>query len=81
MLHLKVEVVPFGRENERHRICELFIANLGVDEWGVHKYGVSKNDLRIKGTIPSVVVSHNRDDGPWKLIQIALDEMESDDGR
>lgn len=77
-LRVTFEIVPFGDEDERRKIREINISNLGpvnqmlirsnICEYGIEvdKYKTGEYDYK---------VVHNRDDGDIALVSLALKEI------
>lgn len=78
MLHIKIDLVPFGEEAQRKQIQELFIANMGRISPIHYEYYVWTEDPRDKQPRPEPLVSvdHHRDDGAWILVKKALEALE-----
>jgi len=66
-LRVTFEIVPFGEEANKHEIHEVNISNLGMTPSGNYKYGIEVN--KYKTDEYDGYVYHNRDDGPFKLVE------------
>ena len=78
MLHVKVDLVPFGQEDGRRQILELYIANMGRISPIHYEYHVWTEDPRGKELRPepAVAVDHSRDDGAWILVKKCIEALE-----
>lgn len=76
-LRVKVEVVPYGDEENAYEIGRLDIFNMGrIDpETDFCKYGVI-NLSPLNTGLYSDYVTHFRSDGAWALIVRAINELE-----
>lgn len=78
MIHVKIDLVPFGQEEGRKTISDLFICNEGDGGGGWHMYGVYKKDPRFKRE-SLATVPHRREEGCDKLVALALTALTDDD--
>lgn len=81
-LRVKLEIVPFGREEEAREIGRLDINNIGNCEYWQHfgnrcLYNVImiEHDKNSAGMFKQSV-KHFRSDGPWDLLHSVLDDLE-----
>lgn len=77
MLHVKIDLVPFGHEDNRKQISEIFIANVGVNGDGSVNYYVWKKDPRFPANPrkPDAKCKHKREDGCDILVMKAIEEL------
>jgi hypothetical protein len=78
MLHVKIDLVPFGQEEGRRQILDLYIANVGRISPIHHEYHVWCEDPRGVQPRPEPLVSvdHMRDDGAWILVKKCIEALE-----
>lgn len=78
MLHVKVDLVPFGEESGRTKILDMYIANVGRISPIHYEYHVWTEDPRALEAIPEPLVSvhHCRDDGAWILVKKCIEALE-----
>lgn len=77
-LRVKLEIVPFGVEEEMYEIGRLDIFNKGHDPSlgpSVCKYGTIDLTDRHEGLYDREI-THNRTDGAWQLVKKAIDEYD-----
>lgn len=75
MLHVKIDLVPFGQDNDRRQISEIYIGNVGYATKGKTKYHVYLEDPRkgpVRQVIPDAVALHKREDGAEVLVMLAI---------
>ena len=77
MIHVKVDLVPFGEEDGRRQISEIYIGNIGQEMAGKCRYAVYLEDPRgkIPRPKPDTKVYHSRQEGVEILIGIALKSL------
>lgn len=78
MLHIKIDLVPFGHEEDRYQLSELFIVNVGRVLEDRFEYKVYKKDPRFNKRNRAKVVVHDRKDGAEVLCKRALDVWTND---
>lgn len=80
MLHVKIDLVPFGQEDGRRQISEIFIGNFGKLQSGEYRYAVYRKDPRPNGDFDKfdVVVFHNREDGCEVLTMKAIKKLKEE---
>jgi len=79
MLEVKIDLVPFGREEGRQTIAALFIWNVGRIEDDLCEYLASEVDprnLKYAKNKP-VMVRHHRSDGAWALVEAVREKMKT----
>ena len=75
MIRIKVELVPFGNEEEAREIAQMVIANDGTALGDTGNYGFAySSDRHDEGD--GVVKNFGRDEGIWKLISKCLENPE-----
>ena len=74
VLRVKVEVVPFGNEDEACEIGRLDIFNKGRAEFGHSEYGVIELSPKANGLHQDTVL-HRRDLGAWELIRKVIADL------
>lgn len=77
MLHVKIDIVPFGEEEGREQIKELYIANVGRVDGDVCKYDVYLKDPRfMKKRVVDGTYEHARADGAFICVEKAIASLE-----
>ena len=71
VLRVKLEIVPFGDEENVREIGRLDIFNKGEAYGDMYEYGVIDLTPGQIGLIDRKIY-HERDDGAWKLVQNVL---------
>ena len=77
MIRVKVDLVPFGVEDQSKQIGELVLANIANLGLGRCVYAAVYEEG--DGTIHHKKVEHSRQDGAWELIRIILSAEEAED--
>jgi hypothetical protein len=76
MLHMKIDIVPFGQEEGRRKIYELFIVNTGAiaAQPGWANYEIYLTDPRFMKTprIADAYTRHLRSNGAEHLVQQSI---------
>jgi hypothetical protein len=69
MMHVRIDIVPFGDETRRYAIHDFFIANMGQAEQDKHLYFVWKTDPRETEPLPDpdLRIHHARREGAITL--------------
>lgn len=80
MLHCMIDLVPFGNEEGRRQIWEVYIGNNGeVDYMDIYDYVIYLKDPRMKGKkkrpSPDATCHHSRADGAAVLIAKAIQAL------
>lgn len=77
MLRVKVEIVPFGKEEGAHQIHEINIGNMGDNPDGTYLYHAWVDvDPRTKERpAPHAIVNHVRSDGALVLVHKVLEKI------
>ena len=78
MIRVKVDLVPYGDEDNTSQIGELVLANVANLGLGIYKYkAVLKTDM---GEVTYKTVDHMRQSGFWELIRnlIEADDLPDD---
>jgi hypothetical protein len=75
-LRVKLEIVPFGKEDEAYEIGRLDIFNKGRAEFGHAEYGVIELSERAAAGLHNNTILHRRDLGAWKLVGKAIAELD-----
>jgi len=80
-LRVILQIVPFGDESQVREIGRLNISNVShkenkgiTKEVGMNRYVVEVDDYK-NYTEETPRVYHYRDQGAWKLVQIALNKL------
>ena len=83
MLRIKVELVPFGDENEKRDLGELLIANTlvrGQYDPSTYVYDCHLSPDQYLGVGSRVAsVEHRQHEGMWMLVRKALEALDQDD--
>jgi hypothetical protein len=77
-LRVKLEIVPYGDEDEAYEIGRLDIFNKGRTETGHCEYGVIDLPADVDDGEPGLfdqTVLHRRDKGAWALVRKVLEEL------
>lgn len=79
MLHIRIDLLPYGSEKERKSLSpSLYVWNtgdrLGFDDYHEYRYMFDTRPLdRYDGEGP---IRHNRDEGMWALVRAVLEYEE-----
>lgn len=83
MLEVKIDLLPFGKEDGRRTIENLYIWNIGCigenEQGKLCEYMAAKMDPRTEGKMAQgvpVKVQHYREDGAWVLVDKVLSELQ-----
>ena len=67
-LRVYIDVLPLGNETEAYELHQIDIHNMGRNNQGLTEYSFEIDEVGAEET-----VQHNRDHGPFVLIQKVLD--------
>ena len=77
MLRIRIEIVPYGQEEDKYQIEEINIANVGGDKYKANYEVYLNNDPRLtpKPKYDILLKKYHRQKGARELVRTALNKL------